>query len=84
LRRSRLGDPLNAIAPGVVETPLLRKHIAEFRDEEVVRKQLGAMHPVGRIGQPEEVAAAAVFLASEESSFMTGSVVNVDGGYRIR
>lgn len=74
----------NAIAPGVIETPLLRKHIAEFSDEEVVRQQLGAMHPVGRIGQPEEVAAAAAFLASDESSFITGSVLNVDGGYRIR
>jgi len=74
----------NAIAPGVVETPLLRKHIGEFSDENVARKQLGAMHPIGRIGQPEEVAAAAAFLASDESSFMTGSVVNVDGGYRIR
>ena len=74
----------NAICPGVIETPLLRKHIAELGDEARARQQLGAMHPMGRIGQPEEIAAAAVFLASEQSSFVTGSTLNVDGGFRIR
>lgn len=74
----------NAICPGVIETPLLRKHIAGLGDENGAREQLAAMHSLGRIGRPEEVAAAAVFLASDESSFVTGSVLGVDGGYRLR
>ena len=74
----------NAICPGVIETPLLAEHIAGLGDESRAREQLAAMHPLGRIGRPEEVAAAAVFLASDESSFVTGSVLAVDGGFRLR
>ena len=73
----------NAICPGVVETPLLRRHIAEQGEEAETRARLSAMHLLGRIGQPDEVAAAAAFLASRESAFVTGASLSVDGGFRL-
>jgi NAD(P)-dependent dehydrogenase (short-subunit alcohol dehydrogenase family) len=73
----------NAICPGVVETPLMRSHIAGLDDPEAI-KRMTAMQIVGRLGEPREVADAAVFLASDEASFVTGTTLNVDGGFRIR
>lgn len=68
---------VNCIAPGIVETEM----VARFSTDENARKQRVAMHPMGRFGQPEEIASAAVFLASDESGWTTGSVLTVDGGY---
>jgi meso-butanediol dehydrogenase / (S,S)-butanediol dehydrogenase / diacetyl reductase len=68
---------VNCICPGIVETEL----VAKFNLDENVRRQRVAMHPTGRFGQPEDVASAAVFLASDESGWTTGSAVTVDGGY---
>jgi NAD(P)-dependent dehydrogenase (short-subunit alcohol dehydrogenase family) len=68
---------VNCIAPGIVETEM----VARFSTDENVRKQRVALHPMGRFGQPQEVANAAVFLASDESGWTTGSVVTIDGGY---
>lgn len=66
---------VNAVAPGTIETPPVKRMPREQRD------RLDAAHPVGRIGQPEEVANAVLFLASDEASFITGTVLPVDGGY---
>ena len=74
----------NAICPGVIETPLLRQHMATMGDEAEARRHLAAMQVMDRIGQPEDIAAAAVFLASDEAGFVTGAEFNVDGGFRIR
>lgn len=68
---------VNCIAPGIVETEM----VARFSTDENARKQRIAMHPMGRFGQPEEVASTAVFLASDESGWTTGSVLTIDGGY---
>ena len=68
---------VNCIAPGIVETEM----VARFSTDENARKQRIAMHPMGRFGRPEEIANAAVFLASDESGWTTGSVLTVDGGY---
>jgi len=68
---------VNCIAPGIVATEMVEK----FNTDEAARRQREAMHPMGRFGQPEEVANAAVFLASDESGWTTGSVITVDGGY---
>lgn len=68
---------VNCIAPGIVETEM----VARFSTDENARKQRVALHPIGRFGQPQEVANAAVFLASDESGWTTGSVVTIDGGY---
>lgn len=68
---------VNCICPGIVETEL----VAKFNMDENARRQRVAMHPMGRFGQPEDVASAAVFLASDESGWTTGSAITVDGGY---
>ncbi|HEX3154679.1 MAG TPA: SDR family oxidoreductase [Candidatus Angelobacter sp.] len=68
---------VNCIAPGIIETEM----VARFSTDENARKQRVALHPMGRFGQPAEVASAAVFLASDESAWTTGSVITVDGGY---
>lgn len=68
---------VNCIAPGIVETEM----VARFSTDENARKQRIAMHPMGRFGQPGEIASAAVFLASDESGWTTGSVLTIDGGY---
>jgi NAD(P)-dependent dehydrogenase (short-subunit alcohol dehydrogenase family) len=68
---------VNCICPGIVETEM----VAAFAMDEEARRQRVAMHPVGRFGQPEDVAGMAVFLASDESSWITGAAFPVDGGY---
>lgn len=69
------GIRVNAVCPGTIDTPLNQKSGADT--EEALAK---FMHPLGRVGQPEEVAALVLFLASDESSFMTGAAVPVDAG----
>ena len=69
---------VNTLSPGAVETGRLVKR---FGDMETARRIAGPKHLLGRLGQPDEIAAAAVFLASDASSFMTGSDLLVDGGY---
>ncbi len=75
IRYAKDGIRVNAIAPGYVETPILNGLTSEMR---VV---LENAHPIGRLGQPEEIARAVCFLLSEEASFITGVVLPVDGGY---
>lgn len=74
----------NAICPGVIETPLLRQHLRSQGDEEEGLRKVAAMQVMGRIGRPEDIAAAAIYLASDEANFVTGAILNVDGGFRIR
>ncbi len=71
------GIRVNALAPGPIETPMT----AGMHDP-AVRQRWLALTPLGRYGKPEEVAAAALFLASDESAFITGHVLNVDGGWQ--
>ena len=68
---------VNCICPGIVETEM----VAKFNTDETVRRQRLAMHPVGRFGRPEDVAGLAVFLAGDESAWITGTAQTVDGGY---
>ncbi|MFM1816171.1 MAG: hypothetical protein RLZ98_2866, partial [Pseudomonadota bacterium] len=69
---------VNSLSPGAIETQrLLERH----PNMEVVREKFVPKHPIGRLGQPEEIAAAALFLVSDDASFVTGSDMLVDGGY---
>ena len=76
------GIRVNAIAPGATRTPLLESGLREARDPAAAEAWSISRHPLGRFGTPEEVARAALFLASDDSSFTTGSCLMVDGGWR--
>src|SRR5260221_4929580 len=75
------GIRVNAIAPGAIDTPLLRRRFARHADPEPVREASRNRHAVKRFGKAEEVAEAALHLASDASSFTTGAVMVVDGGW---
>jgi NAD(P)-dependent dehydrogenase (short-subunit alcohol dehydrogenase family) len=72
---------VNAICPSFVETELTAAVISKAPDPNSVRSERIAVHPIGRLGQPEDISGLAVYLASDESSWVTGSVFPVDGGY---
>jgi NAD(P)-dependent dehydrogenase (short-subunit alcohol dehydrogenase family) len=72
---------VNAICPSFVETDLTAAVVRKAPDPVSVRAERIAVHPIGRLGQPEDIAGLAVYLASDESSWVTGSVFAVDGGY---
>jgi NAD(P)-dependent dehydrogenase (short-subunit alcohol dehydrogenase family) len=72
---------VNAICPGFVETDLTAAVISQAADPSAVRAERVKVHPIGRLGEPKDIAGLAVYLASEESSWVTGAVFPVDGGY---
>lgn len=74
------GIRCNAICPGTVDSPSLQQRIAAFEDPEQARRAFVARQPLGRLGTAEEIAAMAVYLASDESVFTTGTSMVVDGG----
>ena len=78
------GIRVNSISPGTVESPWIKKILADNPDPEEARRQMERRQPIGRMGTPEEISALATYLASDESSFMTGSNVVVDGGLTAR
>jgi len=77
----RRGIRCNAICPATVQSPSLDQRMAAQGDVEKAYKEFVARQPMGRIGRPEEVAALAVYLASDESSFTTGQIHIIDGGF---
>jgi len=72
---------VNAICPSFVETDLTAAVLSTAADPQAVRRERVAVHPLGRLGKPDDIAGLAVYLASDESSWVTGSVFPVDGGY---
>lgn len=79
----RQGIRVNAICPGTVDTPSLGDRINAFADPEQARKDFIARQPMGRLATADEIAGIAVYLGSDESVFMTGQAVIVDGGITI-
>ena len=77
------GIRVNCVAPGTIETPMVTEPMKHMSRGEVEANETRrrAQHPLGRIGRPEEVAGAVVWLAGDESSFVTGAVIAVDGGF---
>ena len=75
------GIRVNALMPGVIDTPMPRKSLRRYADPDATRERWAKRHAMGRFGRPEEVANAALFLASDDSSFTTGSLLFVDGGW---
>jgi NAD(P)-dependent dehydrogenase (short-subunit alcohol dehydrogenase family) len=75
------GIRVNAIAPGAIETPMLKRSFARHADSDAVRETSRNRHAMKRFGKAEEVAEAALYLASDASSFTTGTVLPVDGGW---
>ncbi len=78
--KSGYGIRCNSVHPGAIHTPILEKVMAQVEDGQALYDGWVAGHPIGRLGKPEEVAAIAVYLASDESSFTTGAEFRVDGG----
>jgi len=79
----RNGIRCNAICPGTVQSPSLEQRIAAQGNVEKVRSEFVARQPMGRIGRPEEIAALAVYLASDESNYTTGQIHIIDGGFSL-
>ncbi len=77
------GIRCNAICPGTIETPSLEDRIAAHGNVEAARKAFVARQPMGRLGTPEEIAALALYLASDESAFTTGAIHIADGGFSL-
>lgn len=72
---------VNALCPGIVETELVADFINNAPDPAAARQQRLSLHPIGRFGTPSDVAYAALYLASDESGWITGAVLPIDGGY---
>jgi len=72
---------VNCICPAFVETELTQRMLQQLPDPEAERRRRISLHPIGRLGVPEDVASLAVYLASEESSWVTGAAFPVDGGF---
>jgi 2-keto-3-deoxy-L-fuconate dehydrogenase len=81
LDHSHAGVRFNAICPGRVETPFVTKRLAEYPDPEKARREMSATQLNGRMAQPAEIAAAALYLAADESAMVTGSTFVIDGGW---
>jgi NAD(P)-dependent dehydrogenase (short-subunit alcohol dehydrogenase family) len=78
------GIRVNSVHPGFIWTPMVENYLKSQGDVAELRRGLDALHPLGRIGEPEEVAYGILYLASDESKFVTGSELVIDGGYTAR
>jgi len=81
LDHSHGGVRCNCICPGRVETPFVQARLQEYRDPEEAYREMSSTQLIGRMGQPEEIAAAAHYLASDEAKLVTGSSLMADGGW---
>ncbi|HEX5008525.1 MAG TPA: glucose 1-dehydrogenase [Hyphomonadaceae bacterium] len=78
------GIRVNSIHPGFIWTPMVENHLRSLGDLEAGRKMVADLHPLGRLGEADDIAWGAVYLASPESKFVTGAELVIDGGYTAR
>jgi NAD(P)-dependent dehydrogenase (short-subunit alcohol dehydrogenase family) len=81
LDHAKTGLRVNCLCPGRVETPFVQARLREYPDPAAAYKEMSESQAVGRMGRPEEIAAAALYLASDEAAFVTGSALIIDGGH---
>ncbi|HJX24442.1 MAG TPA: SDR family oxidoreductase, partial [Candidatus Bathyarchaeia archaeon] len=72
---------VNCVCPGTTETPLVLAAVSRAPDPAAARRALEATRPLNRLGKPEEIATAILYLASDEVGYATGAILSVDGGY---
>jgi 2-keto-3-deoxy-L-fuconate dehydrogenase len=75
------GIRVNCVCPGRVETPFVSARLKEYPDPEAAYRDMAATQAVGRMGRPAEIAAAVIYLVSDEAAFITGSALIIDGGW---
>lgn len=81
LENAKLGIRVNAVCPGVIQTPMIDRITGKKKETE---EEFTSLEPVGRFGQPEEIANAVVWLCSDEASFVTEIAMPVDGGFAVQ
>lgn len=79
--KNGLGIRVNSIHPGYIWTPMVENYLASVGDVAEGRRALDAMHPIGHVGEPDDIAYGVLYLASDESKFVTGAELVIDGGY---
>lgn len=84
LEYSAQGIRVNAVCPAFIKTPMLDRGLGQLPNAQEILDQISTLHPVGRMGEPEEVASLVLFLASDDASFISGAAYLVDGGYTAR
>ena len=77
------GIRANAVCPGRVETEFVKKRIAEYPDPKKAYDDMASTQAIGRMGRPDEIAAAVLYLASDEAAFVTGTALEIDGGFSV-
>jgi NAD(P)-dependent dehydrogenase (short-subunit alcohol dehydrogenase family) len=75
------GVRVNCVCPGTTETPLVQAAVLRSADPIAARRKLEQVRPLNRLGKPEEIASAIVYMASDEAGYATGSILSIDGGY---
>lgn len=81
LEYAKQGIRVNAVCPGVIETPMFDRFAGDAKQRVETMNEMSSIHPIGRIGQSEEVASAVIYLCSPAASFITGASLPVDGGW---
>jgi 3(or 17)beta-hydroxysteroid dehydrogenase len=79
--RERLGIRVNSVHPGYIRTPMVERILRDAPDPEARMRELAGAHPVGCLGEPDDIAYGVLYLASDEAKFVTGAELVIDGGY---
>jgi NAD(P)-dependent dehydrogenase (short-subunit alcohol dehydrogenase family) len=75
------GVRVNCVCPGTTDTPLVREAVGRAPDPAAARRRLEEIRPLNRLGTPDEIASAILYLASSEAGYATGTILSIDGGY---